>query len=146
MVLRPEAIRERLAKLEEVTSRLEGLGRLDAAALRASFRDAWAVERGLHLGAEVIFDVGNHILSAQFGVSAQDYEDILAQLEANAVIAPAVRDRLKGLGGFRNILVHGYLRVDPARVAEFLARAPEDFSAFAREIRQWLATGFGSPR
>lgn len=145
MVLRPDAIRERLAKLEEVTSRLESLGRLEPAALRANFRDAWAAEHGLHLGAEVIFDVGNHILSAHFGVSAQDYEDIVAQLSANAVIDPPMRDRLKGLGGFRNVLVHGYLRVDPARVAELLAKAPGDFSEFARAIRQWLATTLPGP-
>ncbi len=70
MVLRPEAVRERLLRLEEVISRLEELRRLDARALREGFREVWAVERGLQLGAEIVLDVGNHILSAHFGVSA----------------------------------------------------------------------------
>src|SRR2546427_12684636 len=116
MVLRPEAVRERLLRLEEVISRLEELRRLDARALREGFRDAWARERGLQLGAEIILDVGNHILSAHFGVSAQDYEDIISQLGARGVLEPELRARLKGLGGFRNVLVHGYLRLGPARV------------------------------
>jgi uncharacterized protein YutE (UPF0331/DUF86 family) len=34
------------------------------------------------------------------------------------------RERLKGLGGFRNILVHDYLRLDPDLVATKLTRAP----------------------
>ncbi|HKY88904.1 MAG TPA: DUF86 domain-containing protein [Candidatus Limnocylindrales bacterium] len=138
MVLRPEAVRERLLRLEDVISRLEELARLDRRALRDSFRDAWAVERGLLLGAEIVFDVGNHILSAEFGASARDYEDIIVQLGTVGVIDPALRDELRGLGGFRNILVHGYLRVDPDRVAEHLAVAPARFSRFAQAVRAWL--------
>src|SRR3989442_14736497 len=74
IVLRPEAVRERLLRLEEALSRREELRRLDARAPREGFREVWAVERGLQLGAEIVLDVGNSILSAHFGVSAQDYE------------------------------------------------------------------------
>ncbi len=140
MVLRPEAIRERLLRLEEVVSRLEELGRPDPLAPRGGFRDTWAAERGLQLAAEIAFDVGNHILSAHFGVSAKDYEDIVAQLGAVGVIDPSLRERLKGLGGFRNILVHGYLRVDPDRVREALGAAPGQFADFAAAVRQWLGS------
>jgi uncharacterized protein YutE (UPF0331/DUF86 family) len=145
VVLRPEALRERLLKLEEVISRLREAGPADRALLRLNFRDAWVAERGLQLGAEIVFDIGNHVLSAHFGVSPKDYEDIIAPLAAHAVISESLRQRLKGLGGFRNILVHGYLRVDPDRVADHLTKAPADFSDFAREIRTWLATG-GRPQ
>jgi uncharacterized protein YutE (UPF0331/DUF86 family) len=136
VVLRPEAVRERLLKLEEVISRLEKLRRF--ARKDRGFRDEWAVERGLQLGAEIILDASNHILSAHFGVSAEDYEDVLRQLVKQGVIDDAMGGRLKGLGGFRNILVLGYLRVDPERVAEFLARAPHDFTDYARAVRAWL--------
>lgn len=146
MVLRPEALRERLLKLEEVISRLEEIGRIEPAALRLNFRDAWIAERGLQVGAEAVFDIGNHILSAHLGVSPKDYEDIVVQLAAHGVIDERLRNRLKGLGGFRNILVHGYLRVDPDRVADFLAKAPADFSDFARKIRRWLEHVTGGQR
>ncbi len=63
VVLRPEAIRERLLRLEEVVSRLEELGHPDLLAPRGGFRDTWAAERELQLAAEIAFDVGNHILS-----------------------------------------------------------------------------------
>jgi len=98
----------------------------------------WAVERGLQLGAEIVLDVGNHILSAHFGVSTQDYEDIIIQLGTHNVIGASLREELKGLGGFRNILVHGYLRVDLDRVAHFLQVSPSRFSEFARAVRAWL--------
>jgi uncharacterized protein YutE (UPF0331/DUF86 family) len=138
VVLRPEAIRERLLHLEEVVSRLEELRRDDRAGHSPGFRDTWAVERGLHLAAETVFDIGNHILSAHFGVSAHDYEDILAKLGELGVVDSALRERLRGLGGFRNILVHGYLGIDPERVRDALRRGPADFNAFGVAIRRWL--------
>jgi len=54
------------------------------------------------------------------------------------VLEPDLRARLKGLGGFRNVLVHGYLRLDPALVEAYLQRAPTDFADFTRAIRAWL--------
>lgn len=134
VVLRPEAVRQRLLRLEEVLSRLEELGddRGD------SFRDEWAVQRGLQLAAEIVFDIGNHVLSGHFGVAADDYEDVLEQLARHGVIQRDLRERLRGLAGFRNILVHDYLRLDPQRVAEHLSRVPHDIGDFARQLGDWL--------
>ena len=137
MVLRHEAVRERLLRLEEVLSHLEELRR-EGVDPRSDFRQAWLAERGLQLAAEIALDLGNHILSAHFGVSARDYEDVLTQLSACGVIDSELRERFRGLGGFRNLLVHGYLKLDANRVAEVLADAPERFSALARAIRAWL--------
>jgi uncharacterized protein YutE (UPF0331/DUF86 family) len=145
VVLRPEAIRERLLHLEEVVSRLEELRRDDQAGHSPGFRDIWAVERGLQLAAETVFDIGNHILSAHFGVSAHDYEDILAKLGELGVVDSALRERLRGLGGFRNILVHGYLGIDPDRVRDALRRGPGDFNAFSVAIRLWLEQSAPGP-
>jgi uncharacterized protein YutE (UPF0331/DUF86 family) len=138
LVLRPEAVRERLLRLEEVLSNLEAL-RAEGLDPRAGFRQAWLAERGLQLAAEIALDVGNHILSAHFGVAARDYEDVLTQLAERGVVDKELRERFRGLGGFRNLLVHGYLKLDADRVAEILADAPQRFSSFSRAIREWLA-------
>lgn len=134
MVLRPEAIRRRLLRLEEVLSRLEELGS-DAL---GDFRDEWGVQRGLQLAAEIVFDVGNHALVAHFGVAADDYEDVLEQLGGHGVIEGKLRERLCGLGGFRNILVHDYVRLDSERVREYLTRVPRDVGDYASELGDWL--------
>ena len=138
MVLRPDAIRERLKRLEDVIVRLRELASSDRLDLAGDYRDAWTAERGLHLAAEIAFDVGNHILSAHFGTSSSDYEDIIKQLADRGVISRELSERFKGLGGFRNVLVHGYLRIDSRRVGEALERAPRDFSLLLDEIRRWL--------
>lgn len=143
MVLRPDAIRERLKKLEDVITRLRELGPPEGLDLAGDYRDAWVAERGLQLAAEIAFDVGNHILSAHFGTSSTDYEDIIRQLSDRGVLSRDLSERFKGLGGFRNVLVHGYLRIDSRRVADALERAPDDFSRFSDEIRRWLESAAG---
>ena len=137
MVLKPDSIRVRLLRLEEVVSGLSAwLTAIPPSCER--MENGWATERGLQLGAEIALDVGNHILAAHFGVAAEDHEDVLEQLAAHGVLDEALRSRLKGLGGFRNLLVHDYLRLDPERVSEHLVKAPRDLSDFARAIRHWM--------
>ena len=140
MVLRPESVRQRLLKLEETVSGLEQVIASRRTVRETELLDAWAAERGLQVAAETILDVGNHVLTAHFGVTPQDYEDIITQLGTCRVIDPELQGRLKGLGGFRNVLVHGYLRIDPTRVEAALQRAPADFRDFARSLRRWLAS------
>lgn len=138
MVFRVDTVQARLRRLEEVVSELRELATLDSATLRTGLRNMWAVERGLQLGAEILFDIGNHILTSQYGSSSEGYQDIVEQLARQGILIPELHQRLRGLAGFRNILVHDYLRLDPDRVEEALARAPQDFDDFARSIRRWL--------
>ena len=77
-------------------------------------------------------------LAGEFGVSALDYGDILRRLGEQKVLSRELTDRLRGLGGFRNILVHGYLNIDPQKVYDALQRAPDDFTDFEAEIVAWL--------
>lgn len=137
MTVRPEAVHQRLLKLEEVISGLETL-RESSVEGEESFRDEWSIERGLQLGAEILLDIGNHLISAHYGASSSDYEDVLQRLEHHGVLPGDLRERLKGLGGFRNILVHAYLKLDREIVREHLDRAPEIFTAFAEAIRAWM--------
>lgn len=138
MVLRVEALRERLAKLEETVTRLREIAPADADAFGRDYRQQWLVERGLELAAQALLDIGNHILAGHFGESAREYEAIVRQLGARGVISDGLARRLQGLGGFRNILVHGYLDIDPDLVLDGLRRAPRDFTDFEAEILAWL--------
>jgi uncharacterized protein YutE (UPF0331/DUF86 family) len=138
MVLRIESIQARLLKLDGIIPLLRELGSSDRSDLKESLRDMMAVERSLQLGAELVLDIGNHILSAQYGTHATDYQDIVKRLAQRRVISDSLRARLEGLGGFRNLLVHGYMALDPDRVLDVLLKAPRDFSDFMMEIRDWL--------
>ena len=87
-----------------------------------------------------MFDVGNHLLAGALNLHATDYEDVLRRLGEQGVISPGLVAKLRGLGGFRNVLVHGYLDVDVGRVHEYLTTRLDDFAKFADEVESWLAS------
>lgn len=134
MVLRTEVVRRRLTRLEEIQTTLAAL-----VYEPSSPESAWAVERGLHLAVECIFDIGNHILSAGFGTSVDSYEQILDALAERGVIDEELRTDLAGFGGFRNILVQGYLDLDPERVREAHEKTPKLFSRYRLQIEHWMS-------
>lgn len=143
MTLRPRAIEARLRRLHQVIGRLRRYRERGADDLRKDEDLQWLVERGLHLGCEILLDVGNHVLAGAFSRTPETYEQILDALAAEGVLSAPVRAELKGLGGFRNVLVHDYLDIDPDRVIAALARAPERFESFAADIHRWLAAREG---
>lgn len=139
MTLRPRAIEARLRRLHQVAGRLRRYRDRGADQLRNDEDLQWLVERGLQLGCEIVLDVGNHLLASAFSRTPETYEQILDGLAKEGVLSGALRAELKGVGGFRNVLVHGYLDVDTERIISALDRAPERFESFAAEIHRWLA-------
>ena len=138
MTLRPEVVRERLRKLREVVANLDSLREVPLQEFVASFHHYWLAERGLHLAAEILFDIGNHILAGQFNFSPSTYEEIPQGLLDKGVISAELRDRLRGLGGLRNILVHDYLEVDLDQLHGFLREELGSFKDFADEVGAFL--------
>lgn len=95
-------------------------------------------DRNLQVAAECIFDIGNHII-AEDGLGAPvDYEDIIKILGTNRVITKKLAERLHGLGGFRNILVHDYMGIDYELVYSYLKKNLKDFSDFIGEIEKYI--------
>lgn len=138
MVLKREVIERRLGELDRT---LERLGRHRDVSLEAYRQDLdlqWIVERGLLNAAGLVFDVGDHILSGHFGRHADTYQESLDGLHEEGVISTDLHRDLRGLGGFRNILVHGYLEIDPDEVHRHFRTSFDVFSRFAREVLAWL--------
>lgn len=138
MVLSKQVINERLKHLREILANLREIRTIPEAEFISTYRNYWLAERGLQLAAETVFDIGNHILSGYFQVAAQDYEGVLDLLLEKRVISQGLRRRLKGLGGFRNILVHEYISINRGKVFQELQDGLDDFDAFVEEILLWM--------
>jgi uncharacterized protein YutE (UPF0331/DUF86 family)/predicted nucleotidyltransferase len=139
VTLRPRSLEGRLRRLQTVVRRLRRYRDLGADGIVGNEDLEWAVERGLHLGCEIVLDVGNHILASAFSRTTETYEQILDALHAEAVISAELRAELAGLGGFRNVLVHDYLDLDMDRVLAALDAAPDRLARFAAEVHAWLS-------
>ncbi|MBX6377242.1 MAG: DUF86 domain-containing protein [Clostridia bacterium] len=138
VVLREDAVRRQLLELETVAAELEKYAGVTADDLRRDLSLRWTVERGLLAGLTLLFNVADHILSSAFQRHPERYEDALTELAGCGVLPVEVRRELTGAGGFRNILVHEYVRIDLEEVARSASSAPAAFRAFARAVRAWL--------
>jgi uncharacterized protein YutE (UPF0331/DUF86 family) len=134
LVVKIELLRERLAALRATIERLRTLRAQD----QGDPISEWAIERGLQIAAQSVFDIGNHVLSGGFGERPSEYAQVPSSLAREGVISEALRSKLEGLAGFRNLLVHDYVRVDPARVHQLLRDRLEDLAAFADQVEGWL--------
>jgi uncharacterized protein YutE (UPF0331/DUF86 family) len=110
----PEIIRSRLLDITEAVSRLRSWLPLTAVRLERDVMLRWAVEHGLHIAAEALFDAGSHLLSGEFQETADEYREIAPRLLARGVLSSDTAQRLESLAGFRNVLVHDYAGSRPA--------------------------------
>lgn len=138
MVFKRDVVVERLAFLKETLEELKPLQERPKEELTKNKVLRWAIEHGLHLAAEAIFDIGNHILVGHFSKRAVGYDLVLNELSQMKVISIALCTRFERLGGFRNILVHEYMKIDFDKVYERLQNGLEDFEKFIKELTNWL--------
>lgn len=138
MVFKREVVDTRLSFLRETISELKSLQSISFEDFSRKRESQWAVEHGLHLAAEAIFDIGNHILVGHFSERASPYDLILQALSRKGVVSEGLVGQFERLGGFRNILVHEYLHINLKKVYERLQQGLADFETFISEILQWL--------
>ncbi len=108
--------------------------------LRANREKRWVVERGLQLCAQNVLDVATH-LAAGAGRDVPDYATALDRLAELNVLPSVFVDRFRSMAGFRNVIVHGYLDIDPGVVHRVLTEQLDDFAEFARHVDRYLEQG-----
>lgn len=99
-MFRRESVDERLKELDIIRRELSRYGDITLDSLRSDLSERWIIERGLIAGASVIFDIADHILSEEFGVYPESYEESLKGLFDNEVISEELYLLIKGLGAF----------------------------------------------
>ena len=96
------------------------------------------VEHTLQLAIQAVVDVASHIVSdGQLGEPATNGE-LFDLLVGASWIADAQRLPLRQMAGFRNVLVHEYVKVDLAIVRDVIEHHLEDLLDFVRAIRTRL--------
>jgi len=130
----PRVVSDRLAVLEENLRLLLPFAELDLTTYLGDPRNYGAAERFLQLAIEAVFDIGTHCISTLKLPKPLTYGDILPSLAQAGLISHDTRAELEGLAGFRNLLVHEYIRLDRARIHAFLATHLGGLRRFAADI------------
>lgn len=138
MPVRPDVVRSKLLAIAEAVSRLASWSPITVERLEHEVMLRWAVEHGLHIAAEALFDASTRILAGEFQERPDEYREIPPRLFARGVISNATAKRLESLAGFRNVLVHDYAAIDLQRLHAGLGRL-DDFEAFVADVEEWLS-------
>jgi uncharacterized protein YutE (UPF0331/DUF86 family) len=130
--------RERiLAKIDELEGYLKELRSIVPGNYNeylSSIEKRRACERLLQIAVECVMDVGSLLVSGlRLGLPAEE-SDVFEKLFINNIISGEVKDILKSMKGFRNILVHDYARLDNALIYEVATTRLADFERFIKEI------------
>ena len=95
-------------------------------------------ERELQIAIQCVLDVGSHLIAEETLESPEDLKDIFGILGSSSILPQAFAERLEPMAGFRNVLVHDYLRIDHAKVYDALTQALDDLVEFGRHVQAWL--------
>lgn len=98
----------------------------------------YIVERLLEISIQSILDCSRMLVTLEDWRGARDDREALLILVDRAVISVALAKRLLQAKGFRNILVHEYAEVDPARLHAYLQEGVDDLQEFSRCVAQRL--------
>jgi len=87
-------------------------------------------ERYLHLMMECVLDLGNHYVAERDLGIPETNREIFDLLEESGELAPTLADSLRKWAGFRNILVHAYLRIDHGLAWDAITKDLGEIEAF----------------
>ena len=97
-----------------------------------------STERFLHLAIECVIDIGNHVISDMRYRKPESNKDIFRVLFENNVIEENLKENLSNMAGFRNILVHDYLKLDRAIVYDIVLYNLKDIERFVKIIVEYI--------
>lgn len=104
-----------------------------------NFRDIQAAKHSLQESIEACLDIGNHIIAEKGFRRAEDYKDIYKVLEEEGIIDPELSAKLQEMAQFRNLLVHGYGKIDTKRVFIIMSDDLKDIEEFVKKILKYIS-------
>lgn len=116
MVFRKESLLKRIEKLKEYRHDIKEMELISFDDYIKDKKIRYSIERLLFLISENILDYLDHILSTKYEIVSESYEDIIDHAYENNLLSKDLYLKLKGLGGFRNILAHEYLELSNEEV------------------------------
>ena len=96
------------------------------------------IYKRVEFAIENVFDICAIInADLNLGIPSSD-EDILENLIKNNILSMKMKEKLKMMKGFRNILVHRYGKIDDKLAFRILKENLGDFYEFMKEIEEFL--------
>lgn len=129
-----------LEKLHEYVNFLRPLKGITSEELKSNVDKRAKAERYLQLACQVCIDIGELIISDQRLPSPNTLRDSIQILGEHNVLDREFAQEFSKIAGFRNILVHDYVKIDYEKVADKINNRLDDFTRFAREVAKFVGS------
>ena len=132
-----EVIEQHIQNMEEALEQLNKYRNISLEEFQKDLSLIWIVEKGLEILIQNLLDLGAHLLASEIKNDWEDYVEVIIKLGKHGVIPKEFSDRIKGMAGLRNILIHEYLKVDRNKLFDYLKYQLEDFVQFIKYVREY---------
>ncbi len=133
-----DTIEDKLVRLREIIKILEEIG----GAKEKDFIKDYHINNvgllNLLLGATIILDVGQHLLSRFTKKTAREYKEVIKMLGEENIIPKDFSVKNIEMAKFRNLMVHDYDKVKLEDVYKYVKEAPPIFRDFSRYYIEFM--------
>jgi uncharacterized protein YutE (UPF0331/DUF86 family) len=124
--------------LRQQLERLEGYRALTREAIMADFEKRSTVERLLELSIQSVIDCSRLLVALRDLQPLRDERYALLVLAERGIITEDLAGKMLQAKGFRNILVHEYVEIDPTLLYAHLTEDTDDLWEFAAALAEFL--------
>lgn len=129
----PDLVAKQLAFIETMVADLRRHARPDS--IETDIREERFVAHTLQMAAQAALDIASHIVSDERLGEPQTNRELFALLESNGWLLHGTAARMQEVAGFRNLVVHGYAKVDVRILKDIVLNRLDDLLAFVAEIK-----------
>ena len=126
---------ERLNQLEINIVELENFHKVnDLQAIKDNLQLQWILRYGLFESIQIVIDISCHLVTKYNLGNPKTYGECVEILQKERYLNSSVADKLLGMIGLRNLLIHEYVEVDVEKLYNLL-NSLDDFRSFAEEVK-----------
>jgi uncharacterized protein YutE (UPF0331/DUF86 family) len=138
MMVDPGRVRALLDRLGEELAHLQRLSATPSGELLSDPDRMAAVKYRFVVAIETCIDLAQHVIASEGLRAPEDFADTFTALVEGDYLPSGLLARVQSMARFRNLLVHGYQRVDDGRVLEILETRLVDLVEFRVELAKVL--------
>lgn len=128
-------VEEQLVRIEACVRELRGVR---TERIAHDVRERRFLEHTLQIAIQAALDVASHIVSDERLGEPTTNRELFELLAAAGWIDESLRDTLRRMVGLRNVLVHGYTKVDPLLFERAVTHHLDDLLAYVAAVRARL--------
>ena len=103
-----------------------------------NYKDIQAVKYSLFEMIEASIDIASHIISIKGFERAESYAEMFEILGKKNIVDLKLSERLANMARFRNVLIHGYAKVDNSKILTYVQKNLIDLADFIKSILKFL--------